>query len=97
MTDSALDRARRLRRFGWWLGVAPAALCALIAAALLALPRLERLPQQDRPYGWLLDPLAMVGGYGLAAIAAIFGAFAFALFANARRVERGDAGEQPSG
>ncbi|TXI49680.1 MAG: hypothetical protein E6Q50_07435 [Lysobacter sp.] len=97
MTDSAVDRARRLRRFGWWLGVAPAALCALLAAALLALPLMERLPQQDRPYGWLLDPLAMLGGYSLAAIAAIFGAFAFALFAKARRAERSDAGERPSG
>lgn len=90
--DSALDRARRWRRMGWWLGVAPAMACALIAAALLALPLVERLPQQDRPYGWLLDPLAAIGGYGLSAMAALFGLLAYAIFAKARRIGRSDAG-----
>lgn len=90
--DSAFDRARRWRRLAWWLGVAPATACALIAAALLALPLMERLPQQDRPYGWLLDPLATIGGYGLAAMAALFGLLTFAMFAKARRIGRRDAG-----
>lgn len=92
MRGSALDRARGLRRLAAWLGIAPAMVCGFAGAALLALPLMERLPQRDRPFGWLLDPLAMFGGYGLLAIAAIFALFAYALFAKARRIRRKDAG-----
>ncbi|MCC7249259.1 MAG: hypothetical protein IT473_11620 [Lysobacter sp.] len=92
MTDSTSDRARRLRRFAWWFGIVPAMFCALAGVALLALPLMERLPQRDRSFGWLLDPLAAFGGYGLSAMAALFGLSAYAIFAKARRIGRRDAG-----
>jgi hypothetical protein len=85
------QRVRRLRLAGWWLGALPALLCALSGTALLLLPLLERLPQADRPYGWLLDRLAQAGGYGLLVLAALFAALAAALFLNARKAQRASA------
>lgn len=50
---------------------AAAALCgALGAAALSALASITRMPQRDRPYGWLTDRLLDAAGQGLLILAA---------------------------
>jgi hypothetical protein len=81
------EAAHRLRCLGVWLGIVPAVLCAIPGIGLLLLPMLERLPQQDRPYGWLFDRLAPVVGSGLLVAALAFAALASALFARARRTQ----------
>jgi hypothetical protein len=76
---------RRLRRVGVWLGIVPALLCAIPGIGLLFRPMFQDLPQQDRPYGWLLDRVAPVAGIGLLVTSAIFAAIAWSIFAHARR------------
>lgn len=85
------QRVRRLRLTGWWLGALPALLCALSGTALLLLPQLQRLPQADRPYGWLLDRLAQAGGYGLLMLAGLFAMVAIMLFLKARKARQSSA------
>lgn len=76
-------------RIAWWLGVVPSLCSALIGTALVLLPGLYVLPQQDRPYGWLTDRLAVGGGWMLLGLAVLFALLAIALFARARRLATG--------
>ena len=63
-------------------------LCALSGVGLLLLPALHEAPQRDRAFGWLLDLLSRLGGYGLLALAALFALIAGIAFALALRSDR---------
>ena len=80
------DEHPGLRRAAWWFGVAPSLCFALVGIGLLRLPGLHGLPQQDRPYGWLTDRLAVGGGWMLVGLSALFALLAVALFVRARRI-----------
>jgi hypothetical protein len=79
------DRARQLRRLGWCFGIISAIACALPGIGLSIWPMFERLPQRDRPYGWLLDPLMQGGAYILLSLALLFMAIAMYAFFRSHR------------
>lgn len=61
---------RRWRLLAAGCAAAAAVFGALGAAALSALASIARLPQRDRPYGWLTDRLLEASGQGLLILAA---------------------------
>jgi hypothetical protein len=84
----AADDARRAGRgfrLGGWLGILSGMLCAIPGVGLLFWPMFQELPQQDRPYGWLLDRVAPFAGIGLVVTAVAFFAIARLCFVQARR------------
>ncbi len=84
----APDHTRRTGlgfRIGGWLSLLTGLLCAAPGVGLLFWPMFQELPQQDRPYGWLLDRVAPFVGTGLLATAAIFFGIARLCFVHARR------------
>jgi hypothetical protein len=84
----APDHTRRTGlgfRIGGWLSLLTGLLCAAPGVGLLFWPMFQELPQQDRPYGWLLDRVAPFVGIGLLIFSALFAAVAIALFLGAAR------------
>lgn len=72
-------------RLGGWLSLLTGLLCAAPGIGLLFWPMFQDLPQQDRPYGWLLDRVAPFAGIGLLVTAAVFFGIARLCFVHARR------------
>ncbi len=91
MSDQHRTKRQRRLRLAWWFGALPAILCAMSGVGLLLLPGLHELPQRDRVYGWLLDLLSRLGGYGLLALAAFFALIAGIVIARALRSDAGPA------
>lgn len=87
MTHVADDgrSAGRGFRLGGWLSLLTGLLCAIPGVGLLLLPMFQDLPQQDRPYGWLLDRVAPFAGIGLMATTVAFFAVARLCFVQSRR------------
>lgn len=88
MTMRAADEARRAGqgfRLGGWLSLLTGLLCTAPGVGLLFWPMFQDLPQQDRPWGWLLDRVAPFAGIGLLATAAAFFGIARLCFVHARR------------
>lgn len=70
------DASRRIRRLALWLGALPALACLALAWWLGRYPGAQALPQRDRPYGWLLDPMAQFGHWVALGGGVVFGLIA---------------------
>ena len=70
------DVSRRIRRLALWLGALPASLCLALAWWLGRHPGADALPQRDRPYGWLLDPMVQFGQWVALGGGVVFGLIA---------------------
>lgn len=94
MTQAADDgrSAGRGFRLGGWLGMLGGLLCAIPGVGLLFWPMFQDLPQQDRPYGWLLDRVAPFAGIGLLVTAVAFFAIARLCFVHHARRRRSAGG-----